>query len=112
MERLRIYQTALDLILEVYKIIEVNKDLAKDWSLCDQIKRASVSVISNIAEGYLRSTKQFKNYLQIASGSANEVVAQLQVVSKIYNIRTDNLQESYKILARQIGAFSKKLTSD
>jgi len=111
MERLRIYQTALNLIAEIYSLIRKNKNLASDWSLCDQIKRAGVSVLANIAEGYLRSPKQFKNYLQIASGSANEVVAHLQVISKVYKISTEELQESYRILARQIGAFSKKLSS-
>ncbi len=110
MEKLRIYQTALKLIAEIYSLIKNNPILAKDWSLCDQLKRAGVSVLSNIAEGYLRSTKQFKNFLQIASGSANEIVAQLQVISLVYEIQTSELQESYRILARQIGAFSKTLT--
>lgn len=110
MEKLRIYQTGLGLVLEVYRLIQRNDKLAKDWSLCDQIKRASVSVVANIAEGYLRSKKQFKNYLQIASGSANEVIAHLQVITKVYGIKTDSVQEPYRVLARQIGAFSKKLT--
>lgn len=109
MEKLRIYQTALDLIVEIYKLIKENKNLARDWSLCDQIKRAAVSVLANIAEGYLRSHKQFKNYLQISSGSANEVVAHLQVIFRVYNIPTDVLQDKYRVLARQIGAFSKTL---
>ncbi|HTK03301.1 MAG TPA: four helix bundle protein [Alphaproteobacteria bacterium] len=109
MEKLRIYQTALDLIKDIYFLIRKNKSLSSDWSLCDQIKRASVSVLANIAEGYLRSHKQFRNYLQISSGSANEVVAHLQVISKVYEIPTEDLQESYRILARQIGAFSSKL---
>jgi four helix bundle protein len=98
-ENLRIYQTALDLIVEIYKLIKRSSSLAKDWSLSDQIKRASVSVLANMAEGYLRSKKQFKNYLQIASGSANEVVAHLQVVNRVYGISTEKLQESYRILA-------------
>lgn len=109
MEKLKIYQTALNLIAQIYILIKSNKSLDSDWSLCDQIKRAAVSVLANIAEGYLRPKKQFKNYLRIASGSANEVVAHLQVISKVYGTSTNDLQESYRILARQIGAFSRNL---
>ena len=49
-----------------------------DYGFRDQIQRAAVSVVSNIAEGFERGTKQeFINYLYIAKGSAGEVRAQL-----------------------------------
>ena len=52
----------------------------KDYGFKDQITRASVSILSNIAEGFERGTKQeFLNYLYIAKGSAGEVRAQLYV---------------------------------
>lgn len=52
-----------------------------DRGLQDQIQRASVSIMSNIAEGFERGTKQeFLNYLFIAKGSAGEVRAQLYVM--------------------------------
>lgn len=110
MDKLIIYNKALSLVVEVYKLIRNSPQLAKDFSLCDQLKRACVSVCVNIAEGYGRSTKLFKNYLQISSGSANEVVALLQIVQALYNINTHHLQEEYKYLGKQINAFSKKLT--
>ena len=48
--------------------------------MCDQIRRASVSVMSNIAEGFERGTQaEFVNYLFIAKGSAGEVRAQLYI---------------------------------
>lgn len=51
-----------------------------DRGLCDQIQRASVSIMSNIAEGFERGTRQeFLNYLYIVKGSAGEVRAQLYV---------------------------------
>ena len=52
----------------------------KDYGFKDQITRVSVSVLSNIAEGFERRTKsEFLNYLYIAKGSAGEVRAQLYV---------------------------------
>lgn len=109
MEKLQIYNNSIDLVAEVYSLIRKNKSLNSDWSLSDQLRRASISITANIAEGYLRTKKQFKHYLRIASGSANEVVALLQIVNKVYKIDTLALQESFKVLAKQISAFSSKL---
>ena len=109
MEKLRIYQKALQLVSEIYILIKKNPGLFKDFSLCDQIKRASVSIVANIAEGYMRSYKHFKNYLQISSGSANEVVSLLQIINLIHKIDTVELQNSFKLLGRQINAFSRSL---
>ncbi|MCX7881438.1 MAG: four helix bundle protein [Patescibacteria group bacterium] len=79
-ENLRIYKKALELVKKIYQLIKNNQRLAKDFSLCDQIKRAAVSVVTNIAEGYFRSKKQSQNYLEIASGSTNEVVSILRII--------------------------------
>jgi len=73
-EDLLCWQKARLLTKEVYQSM---KD-ARDHGYTDQIQRASVSVMSNIAEGFERGTKQeFLNYLYIAKGSAGEVRAQL-----------------------------------
>jgi four helix bundle protein len=109
MEKLIIYQKALLLIKDVYSIINNHSLLKKDYSLNDQIRRASVSVATNIAEGYYRSNKQSIYYLNIASGSANETRALLQIITLIYNINTIKLQEEYKILGKQIISYSKKI---
>ncbi len=105
---LRIYQKALELVKEIYCLIKDNPKLSKDYSLCDQIKRASVSVAANISEGFFRSKKQTKNYLEISSGSANEVVTLLKIIFLVYEINTDKLQEEYTILGKQINSFSSK----
>lgn len=109
-EKLHIYQQALTLVKEIYHLIETNKKLQKDFSLCDQIKRAAVSVATNISEGYLRSTKQSKNYLQIASGSSNEVVTLLQVIEIIYQADVRDLIGDYQTLGKQIGSYSRFLS--
>ncbi len=57
-----------------------NENFARDYALKDQSRRASVSIISNIAEGFERSgTAEFKQFLATAKGSAGEVRAQLYV---------------------------------
>lgn len=111
-ENLRIYKRSLELVGTIYKLTRDNSKLARDYSLVDQIRRASVSILANIAEGYKRSNKQFTNHLLIASGSANEVVAQLQIISLVYGIKTEELQNSFKILGKQINSFVSRLKSD
>lgn len=109
MKKLIIYQKALKLVTDIYNLIKTNDYLARDFSLSDQLKRASVSVATNISEGYCRTKKQFKNYLSIASGSANEVVTLLEIVELVYKSDTKSLKEEYDYLAKQISAFSKKI---
>jgi four helix bundle protein len=77
-EELLCWQKARLLTREVYKIF---KDPGfKDYGLQDQMQRAAVSVMSNVAEGFERGTRQeFLNYLFIAKGSCGEVRAQLYV---------------------------------
>jgi len=105
-KNLRIYLKALELVKRTYNLVKENQILSRDFSLCDQLKRAAVSVPANISEGYARTKKQFKNYLEIAKGSDNEVITLLDIVNLVYNIETDELQNEYDILARQITSFS------
>lgn len=102
-----IYNRSLNLVLKVYDLIENNPKLARDFSLCDQLKRSAVSVPANISEGYARSKKQFKNYLEISRGSANEMITLLTIVQLVFKINTTILQNEYDYLARQITSFSR-----
>jgi four helix bundle protein len=78
-EELKVYQQARELTNRVYATTR-KLTFARDRSLVDQIRRAAVSVVSNIAEGYERGTTQeFVQFLYIAKGSCGEVRAQLGV---------------------------------
>lgn len=105
-ENLIIYKKALGLVSEIYLLIKTSSVLSRDFSICDQIKRAAISVATNISEGYCQTKKHYKSYLKIASGSANETITLLQIINLVYHIDTNELQNKYKILAKQISSFS------
>jgi len=73
------WQKARDLVNEVYNSIEAQK-FNNDFTLINQIKRASISIMLNIAEGFGRKTdKEFKQFLIIAHGSVSEVQSALYI---------------------------------
>ncbi|OGK16739.1 hypothetical protein A3H80_01345 [Candidatus Roizmanbacteria bacterium RIFCSPLOWO2_02_FULL_37_19] len=109
MENLHIYKNSIELVKEIYKLTYEPARLKNDYSLVDQLRRASVSIPANIAEGYFRTKKQFMNHLKISSGSANEVIALLIIVQEVYKIDVSKTKSSYNVLRNQILALSNKL---
>ncbi|WP_289062789.1 four helix bundle protein [uncultured Zobellia sp.] len=82
-EDLKIWEKAMSLVEDVYLLME---HLPKDekFGLISQIKRCSISVPSNIAEGAGRnSKKEFKHFLSIANGSTSELETQLILVHRL-----------------------------
>ncbi len=80
---LRVWQEAKQLAIQIYKITG-NGGFSKDYGLRDQVQRAAVSIASNIAEGYERSSnKDFVRYLLIAKGSLSELRTQLEIAREI-----------------------------
>lgn len=78
-EEIEAWRKARELTKRIYKISRATS-FARDFGLKDQIRRASVSTMSNIAEGYDRSgTGEFIQFLATAKGSAAEVKCQLYV---------------------------------
>ncbi len=81
----------------------------RDFGLRDQIRRASVSIMSNIAEGFERRTDiQFINYLGMARASAGEVRAQLYVVFDQNYITEEQFKEAFALAqtcSRQLSKF-------
>jgi four helix bundle protein len=79
-EDLDVWQNAISLSVDIYSRFQN----CKDYSLKDQICRASVSIPSNIAEGFERQyNKEFIQYLFVAKGSAGEVRTQLLIAFKL-----------------------------
>jgi four helix bundle protein len=101
-EDLKVWQKSIDLTDLVYKIV---KTFPKDelFGLVSQMKRSSVSVPSNIAEGCERnSTKEFLHFLSISRGSLAELYTQLYIASRNDLLKEDEF-EQIKLLINDIG---------
>lgn len=82
-EELRCWQEARNLVKEIYLISEFGK-LSRDFDTKSQLKRAALSTMNNIAEGFGKfSSKEFIRYLDTANNSASEVKSILYVLSDL-----------------------------
>jgi len=92
-EELWFYQEARELTNAVY-VVTRTADFRRDRSLVDQIRRACVSIVSNIAEGYERgSSTEMIQFFYIAKGSCGEVRAQLQIAADQSYITDEQFRE-------------------
>jgi four helix bundle protein len=109
---LMVWQKAMDLVVLVY---EITKQFPVDerYALSSQVKRAAVSVPSNIAEGYGRcSTADYIRFLQNALGSVYELQTQLELTVRLKFVRLDEVKESLALCAeieKMLIALSAKL---
>lgn len=85
------YQKAKEVVKRTYKLL--NKFPPEErWALCDQLRRASVSITSNIAEGVNRySVKEKTHFLEIAFGSLMEVSSLFEMAEELDYITTEDL---------------------
>lgn len=99
-ERLNVWNDSKTLVKLVYQIIERFPKEEK-YALCDQLRRASISIPSNIAEGTSRiSLKEQIHYIEIAFGSLMEVYCQLQLSIDLNYITANDLQEIKNLIMR------------
>ncbi len=92
-EDIEAWKKARELSRSVYQITATG-EFGRDFGLRDQLRRAAVSVLSNIAEGFERDgNKEFLQFLSLAKGSCGEVRAQLYVAFDQAYINEDQFQE-------------------
>lgn len=112
---LEIYQESYKLMIIVHEI--VNKfPLYEKSDLSSQIRRASKSIPSNIAEGWAKRSheKEFKHYLESALGSANEMEAHLETAKGLRYlsaIKSDELLKRYLQLGGKIASLKRNWKS-
>lgn len=107
-EEIEAWQTARELTRLIYSVTEEGK-FARDFGLKDQLRRAAVSVMSNIAEGFESKTQSlFIRYLGIAKSSAGEVRSQLYVSRDVNYLTEEQFSSLFQIAekaSRQISRF-------
>ena len=97
-EEIVAWQKARILTKRVYQATADGK-FSKDFGLSDQIRRASVSIMANIAEGFGRRTnKDFANFLVIAHGSGADVQSHLYIALDLGYISDQSFGELYKLV--------------
>ena len=98
LNNLSAYQESKHLVLNVYSLLRLFPSY-EQYALCDQLRRAVISISSNIAEGMGRfSTKEQIHFIEIAFGSLMEVYAQLDVATELNYIS----REQFETINKQI----------
>ena len=96
-KNLNVYQDAKALVVDVYQLLKTFP-VEERYALCDQIRRAVISITSNIAEGMGRtSTKEQKHFLEISYGSLMEVQCHLDIATELAYISKEeyNVANAY-----------------
>ena len=113
-EDLEVWQRAKDLTNLIYKY-STDSSFSRDFGLRDQMRRASVSIMSNIAEGFESQTQaMFIKYLGYAKGSAGELRAQLYIARDQGYITEEDFNTMFstaEICSRQLTGFIQYLES-
>ena len=103
LEDINAWQKARDLAEFIYHTT-AQGDFARDYSLNDQISRASVSAMNNIAEGYACQTdNEFVDFLYVALGSVAEVQNQLNVARDLTYISSEQFKRAYELSSETAG---------
>ena len=110
-----VWQKAMDLAEEVYRIVKYFPK-EEQYALSDQLRRAAVSVPSNIAEGYGRkAAKEYGRFLNIARGSNNEVETQLLLSVRLGYSTAEGIENAMQMcdeIGKMLNAITKKLTAE
>jgi len=105
-KRLKAWKQSMDLVIDVYRTTE-NFPSQEIYGLTNQIRRAAVSIPSNIAEGAARQTKkEFSNYLHMAQGSLSELDTQVELAKRLGYLDDEN----WKILDQRMERNDKMIT--
>ena len=92
-ENLEVWKKSVDFVVEIYKLTESFPNEEK-FGLTSQVRRASVSIPTNIAEGAARtSNKEFAHFLSISQGSASEVATEILIAAKLGFIEKESFAE-------------------
>jgi len=109
-EDLNVWKQARQLTQEIYRLTKTEKFL-KDFGLRDQIRRAAISVMSNIAEGFERGGNQeFVQFLYVAKASCGELRSQLYITLDQGYATANDIEKLLQLFRRLSGMISHLIT--
>ncbi len=110
-QTLNVYKDAKALVVEEYRLLKLYP-VEERYALCDQMRRAAISITSNIAEGMSRySDKEKAHFIEIAYGSLMEVESQLDIsvdLEYITKSQFDKLSQDISSVGKQLSALRGK----
>ena len=110
--KLRVYQQSKKLVLVIYDLLKYFPK-EENYALCDQLRRAVISIPSNIAEGISRTShKEQIHFLEISFGSLNEVMCQIEIANELGIISQENLslvEDYYKLIAQMLSGLRRSI---
>ena len=105
------YQKAKEVVKRTYKLLKKFPDEER-FAMCNQLRRASISVTSNIAEGVNRfSIKDKSHFIEMAYGSLMEVSSQFEIAEDLGYITTDERQNIDLLIAENARLLSGLINS-
>jgi len=113
-EETEVWQAAREVTRRIYRLTS-ETPFSKNWGLADQLTRAAVSIMANIAEGSERdTTKDFAHFLGMAAGSSAEVRSHLYIALDLGYITQDQLDDlitALESILRQLKGLQRSLLS-
>ena len=108
---LQVWQRAVELAVHIYRVTE-SFPKTEVYALTNQMRRAAVSIASNIAEGYGSSETELSRYLAIARGSLAELETQAEIARRIGYLSDKehaDISEELSVLGRQLNVFHQRV---
>ena len=110
-----VWQKSMDLVVQVYAITQ-KLPHTEQYALCDQMRRAVISIPSNIAEGQARnSNKEFVRFLSMAKGSKAELETQILLCKRLKFItdsESNKVIELLQEIGKMLNALQNSLTTN
>ena len=110
--KLDVWKRSMEFVKDIYQVTEAFPK-AEIYGLTSQMRRAAVSIPSNLAEGAARKgNKEFKQYLNIAQGSISELDTQIELASMLNYIDPkiyDDLMEELSTISKMLFGLSRSL---
>jgi len=103
---LEVWQRSMEVVVNVYQLTKTFPQ-SEIYGLTNQIRRSSVSIPSNIAEGHVRPTKDYARFLKIAMGSVAELETQIEIADRVGYLE----HEDFNLIINELSVIGKKLNT-